>query len=533
MINSKKQLIKTATAILALIVSILFIYNKKKLHNSVATVLQNNKTNITQIKYSSGSTILEKTNDEGQENYRESEIPTSNNSLFGQKLKLNLIDKAKPNNIATIDTKVIEDKMIINFEKPQDNGTNYEYIIKNCGKERNISFYAKSNTRGYSYLIDNCETSNPPEDINKIDNSPIIQQNLEWDKDYYLHIRTYDNSGNYSNDKTFKLDLPSGGVDVKYLDINSFDEIDKLENIEGNANEKYDVSNLVKDIQGYQLIKTEGENEGILRKEKINILNWYAKNATLRINYIEKNTGKIISEPIIINGYEGKEIKIEAKQINGYTCESNNYIEIMEPGDSSINIYYEQIPKRTIIVKHLDKEFGNEIAERQEITDYVNTKYTTQNKIIEGYETETAPENANGVIKQDDEVIYYYKKKSNNDMSKNLTKKDSKDKNINIKYVDYKTNDIIKTETIPAKEKKIKLKIKPIKGYKIMSIDDFDKNETIIDELIKSLNNEENFVQKKVNNDKIIIPKNNSKIVSEYEIVMNCDNSDYIIYYKK
>ena len=43
-------------------------------------------------------------------------------------------DTAIPNNVDKIETKVIEDTMLINFEKPKDNGTSYSYLIKNDKK---------------------------------------------------------------------------------------------------------------------------------------------------------------------------------------------------------------------------------------------------------------------------------------------------------------------------------------------------------------------------------------------------------------
>lgn len=58
-------------------------------------------------------------------------------------------------------------------------------------------------------------------------------------------------------------------------------------------------------------------------------------------------------------------------------------------------------------------------------------------------------------------------------------------------------------------------------------MDDFfdEKNEDdIIDEIIRSLDIDMNELKETCKDDDILY---------EYEIVMNCDDSDYIIYYKK
>lgn len=64
-----------------------------------------------------------------------------------------------------------------------------------------------------------------------------------------------------------------------------------------------------------------------------------------------------------------------------------------------------------------------------------------------------------------------------------------------------------------------------------------DNNETIIDELINSLDiereNSDKKVNKTANKNSVNNIKKDEDVKVEYEIVMNCDDSDYIIYYKK
>lgn len=87
-------------------------------------------------------------------------------------------------------------------------------------------------------------------------------------------------------------------------------------------------------------------------------------------------------------------------------------------------------------------------------------------------------------------------------------------KEIRIIYKDFATNKILLQDTINVRsdQKIIKYKIKRIEGYRPMD----EEDKSIINDIINSLNEQEN-----------------KKYKEEYEIVMNCDKSDYIVYYKK
>lgn len=80
-------------------------------------------------------------------------------------------------------------------------------------------------------------------------------------------------------------------------------------------------------------------------------------------------------------------------------------------------------------------------------------------------------------------------------------------------------------------------KLKEIEGYTLIDNYEYNNNafdensqDSIIDEIIKSLDNEE--IDKKDLDDSLTDTERKN-IISEYEIVMNCDDSDYIVYYKK
>ena len=61
--------------------------------------------------------------------------------------------------------------------------------------------------------------------------------------------------------------------------------------------------------------------------------------------------------------------------------------------------------------------------------------------------------------------------------------------------------------------------------------DNSNKKDILIDEIISSIDTDNKF---NVNNELDSLTEDEKNMIDEqYEIVMNCDESDYIIYYKK
>lgn len=80
--------------------------------------------------------------------------------------------------------------------------------------------------------------------------------------------------------------------------------------------------------------------------------------------------------------------------------------------DIHVAVEFEKIPTK-VIIKYIDEETGKEISKQDIIEGIINTSYETNSKQIEGYELleNKLPENAKGIMTEDDIiVIYYYKK---------------------------------------------------------------------------------------------------------------------------
>ena len=489
-------------------------------HKNEIYKVESYNNEFAKIKIASGSKVILSSENNGSSNsepvQNSGEYNNKNDIIFENKNKDDIIfenkntvhlkteDTAIPNNVDKIETKVIEDTMLINFEKPKDNGTSYSYLIKNDKKntkEKNYNFYSESGIKGYCYEINNNAENVVKTELNKLDESPLVLQPIDWNKNYYLHIKTIDNNLNESNCNTIRLKLPSQGLRIRYIDLNTNNELCNSYKMEGNANDEYDISDKIKNIQGYKLITKKGETNGKLKKDQINIDAFYAKSKNLTIKYIDEEANKEIKGSDKLDCYIGQKVDINKPTIIGYECKSGKLTYVVNDSEAEnvVKVYYNKIkiPETDANIKY-DKD-----ADMKNGT--VNSK--NANKENESKETQE--------------------------------KKIAQNRNIRIKYVDFDTNKILFEETkiLKPDEKKIKLKMYYIEGYSKMSNEKNEYNnhseeeKTIMDELKESIVGKENAENETHQDENNLIDNIPSK--QEYEILMNCDQSDYIIYYKK
>ena len=108
----------------------------------------------------------------------------------------------------------------------------------------------------------------------------------------------------------------------------------------------------------------------------------------------------------------GTNYETEKKNIKTYNFvkDSGNTIGKVSEGLTEVIYYYKRIPKGTIIVKYVDED-GNEIASKEEKTDYVGEAYETEQKEIENYDfVEVTGEPKGEITEGTTQIIYHYKK---------------------------------------------------------------------------------------------------------------------------
>ena len=229
------------------------------------------------------------------------------------------------------------------------------------------------------------------------------------------------NSGNTDEKQatiTNRLSKVPSTVVVKYVDINTDEEIEDRVNKEGIVGETFDVTEDKKDIPGYTLVKEPEEKTGIYTEKVQEKIYYYAKNTKVIVKYLEKGTNKILSEEpqYEIEGYEGQGYSTEKRTFEGYTfVESTGKTSgTMERDTIEVIYYYAQNTK--VIVKYLelddtpnDNTDNKVLSKEVTINGYEGKDYKAEQKDINGYTFIKATDNTIGTMTKDPiEVIYYY-----------------------------------------------------------------------------------------------------------------------------
>ncbi len=111
------------------------------------------------------------------------------------------------------------------------------------------------------------------------------------------------------------FNLQSGGVEAKYIDINTNEVLD-LESQSGPVGEK--VLTKAKDILGYTLVKKPEKEEFTLTESLQTVNYYYAKNTKVVAKYIDEVSKEEIAQSTIINGIYGNSYKTDKKEITNY-----------------------------------------------------------------------------------------------------------------------------------------------------------------------------------------------------------------------
>ena len=207
----------------------------------------------------------------------------------------------------------------------------------------------------------------------------------------------------------------AGGVIENHIDITT-NEILASEEHKGNVGDTYDIPS--REFEGYDLV-IEDENgnsmlptnaKGEMTEEQTVVNYYYIKQAKVKVEYIDKQTGEKLDEEEI-KGHIGNSYETEEKEFDGYELvekPSNSTGEMTEE-ETVVKYYYAR--KAEVEVKYLEKGTEYEIAEREHLEGYVGDNYETTQKDIPYYKFVEKTENYKGTMQKDKiTVIYYYEK---------------------------------------------------------------------------------------------------------------------------
>jgi len=134
-----------------------------------------------------------------------------------------------------------------------------------------------------------------------------------------------DENGNLTTETVVKYYYvhKSGGVIEKHINITTGELMETQTEYQGNEGDAYSIAS--KTFDDYDLVEEKiPENaKGTMTIDKIEVKYYYIKKSKVTIQYIDKDTGKAITEDAIINGHVGDSYNIGTKSFDGY-----NYISV-------------------------------------------------------------------------------------------------------------------------------------------------------------------------------------------------------------
>ena len=218
-----------------------------------------------------------------------------------------------------------------------------------------------------------------------------------------------------------------GIIKIEHKDIDTKEDLIEQETRNGYVGEEYTTENKLEEINiaydnKYELVSEPENKNGEYKREEQTITYYYQKKETnVIVKYVDIDSQEELVEGEEIVGRIDDEYKTEDKIEEINEKNKNKYILVkttentegkMEIDTIEVIYYYKKVEAQ-VIVKHVDEETEEEIAEREYIGGYVGDKYVTEEKEIEGYELveKRIPKNKDGEMTEEIiEVIYYYKK---------------------------------------------------------------------------------------------------------------------------
>ena len=274
---------------------------------------------------------------------------------------------------------------------------------------------------GWTYTFNNLSKYN--ENGQKIEYSLVEEETQEGNLFYYtgqIGTVTEVSDSTLTATITNKMTKIPAIVNVKYVDKYTNSEISDATKLDGVVGDTFDITDKVKEIEGYTLIEEPENKTGEYTVSPQEFTYYYAKNTSVTVKYLEKDDTpddnkdnvKVADETYIL-GYEGLayDAQPQVKELENYTLidNSGNLTGTMSRDGTEVIYYYAK--NTQVVVRYVDQNKNNEELDRIVISGYEGKEYNTEELTIEGYTAVGKTENTSGYMTEEEiEVIYYYSK---------------------------------------------------------------------------------------------------------------------------
>lgn len=230
----------------------------------------------------------------------------------------------------------------------------------------------------------------------------------------YTFVKSTDNTQGIMTDEKIEVIYyyaKGTRVVVKHLEKDTKKQLAEEETISGYVGQDYVTEK--KEITGYTFVESTNNTKGKMTEKAIEVIYYYAQQAKVTVQHIDKNTSKIL-KTVTQKGEVGEAFVTCAENIEGYVLvespKSPNGT--FSKTEQIIRYYYARISSG-VIEKHIDIN-TQQLLYSETHYGKVGDKYNMVARTFEGYDLSSkSPTNAEGEMKEDIiEVKFYYSKKA-------------------------------------------------------------------------------------------------------------------------
>lgn len=349
-----------------------------------------------------------------------------------------------------------EDSSTIVFEKlpkydENKNEINYtvdETVLPGDEHQNDLQYYKKTIegftiTNTMDKTIDNNQgkvivehidknTGNVLKTVVKVGNIGDSYQSTEEEIEGYILVESPENPNIVitQTDQTVKYyyEPISLGVIERHIDVNTH-EILYQKTHAGEEGDFYKIS--PKTFDGYDLVTTPTNAEGEMTEGIIEVEYYYSRIASVKVEYLDKETKGKIAEDVIIHGHENDDYTTEKKDIEGYVLDGNptnekGKMQVTKHADGTYEtqtvVQYYYTKKQLQVIEEYVNIQDNTVIESIKHIGTIGDKYEIHPKEIEGYELVQSrlPDNNKGIMTEEVITVRYYCKKKAKVMVKYL-----------------------------------------------------------------------------------------------------------------
>ncbi|WP_347288408.1 hypothetical protein, partial [uncultured Alistipes sp.] len=217
---------------------------------------------------------------------------------------------------------------------------------------------------------------------------------------------------------------------VNYYEENTTTKVAESKTVNGQTYLSSVTENAI-DVVGYD--KVNPTNKTIVIGVEGNEINFYytkRNDLSYRVNYLEKDTNKVVAEAKVVEGQEFKaEITERAIDVNGYDKVAPTIQSItIGVEENIINFYYTKKNNLSYKVNYLDSETGDVLQTQKVVNNKTfGEKITSSEEIIDidGYEFETVDKQSITIGTGENVINIYYTRRSDLSYTMNFLEKDT------------------------------------------------------------------------------------------------------------